>query len=132
MMKHQQLRLWLKDYYHFEFKQLSNKYKDFIIDYILDNNKDVFTADDVTAVDYCIKCGRCCKSMRCDNYDEETHLCKTHDDNRWIICQTAPYGDPDFGLMLHFGIDCDYLVTFLIKYFDRFFEYVLRGDKNDE
>ena len=132
-MKHRQLREWLKDYYRYEYKELSEEYKNEIIDYILDNNKDIFTADDVTAVDYCSRCGICCASMKCPNYNPETKLCTQHNDSRWIICRTAPYGDPDFGLMLHFGIDCDYLVKFLINYLDRYFEYVTnKGDNNDE
>lgn len=121
MMEHQRLRIWLKQFYKYEFPILSENYKNEIIDYVLDNNKDIFSAEDITSEDLCIKCGRCCESMGCENYNKENHLCMQHNANRWAICQTAPYGDPDFGLMLHFGIDCEYLTNFLIKYFNKVF-----------
>lgn len=120
-MEHQRLREWLKTFYKYEFSNLNEDYKNKMIDYVLDNNAKIFTADDVMAVDYCVRCGECCRLMHCNNYNEENHLCKQHNDDRWVICQTAPYGDPDFGLMLHFGIDCEYLTNFLIKYFNKVF-----------
>lgn len=121
MMEHERLRQWLKNFYKYEFLQLKENYKNKMIDYVLDNNKDIFSAEDITSEDLCIKCGTCCRSMRCENFNPETNLCTQHNDDRWVICQTAPYGDPDFGLMLHFGIDCEYLTNFLIKYFNKVF-----------
>lgn len=122
---------WLKDYYIFEYTDIDPNFKNEMIDYIVTHNADVFTKEDVMSFDGCIQCGLCCKQMDCPHWDSDTKLCTTHDDLPWEICKTAPYGDPDFGLMLNFGVDCSYLLSFLINYLNNVFEQKRKMEANN-
>ena len=123
-----QLVEWLKNYYIFEDPHIDSEFKNSMIDYIVEHNAEVFTEEDVTSFDGCIKCGLCCKTMKCPQWDPDTQLCTTHDNLPWTICRTAPYGDPDYGLMLNFGVDCSYLLSFLINYLNTLFDQKRKMD----
>ena len=79
----------------------------------------------------CCQCGYCCRTMHCPDFDENTNLCTSHDEQRWVICQTAPFGDPDFGLLLNLGINCTYLTAFLVDYLNKVFDKAMEMKSNE-
>ena len=69
--KWRQLVEWLKNYYIFEYTDIDSEFKNSMIDYIVEHNAEVFTEEDVTSFDGCIKCGLCCKTMKCPHCDKD-------------------------------------------------------------
>lgn len=122
---------WLKNYYRFEYKELDESYKNNMIEYVILHNKDIITPQEVVDFDACSQCGYCCRTMHCPDFDENTNLCTSHDEQRWVICQTAPYGDPDFGLLLNLGINCTYLTAFLVDYLNKVFDKAMEMKSNE-
>ena len=122
---------WLKNYYRFEYKELDESYKNNMIEYVILHNKDIITAQEVVDFDACSRCGYCCRTMHCPDFDENTNLCTSHDEQRWVICQTAPFGDPDFGLLLNLGINCTYLTAFLVDYLNKVFDKAMEMKSNE-
>lgn len=122
---------WLKNYYRFEYKELDESYKNNMIEYVILHNKDIITAQEVVDFDSCSQCGYCCRTMHCPDFDENTNLCTSHDEQRWVICQTAPFGDPDFGLLLNLGINCTYLTAFLVDYLNKVFDKAMEMKSNE-
>lgn len=124
-------RLFIKffqDYYHFEFEELSNKYKDDVIEEVLKNNKKYFTREDVLKKNLCAKCGLCCKELQCPYLDLSTNLCTIHDNPESPVCSTYPWDD-DIGFIL--TLNCGYQKKYCMQFFDNYFAMVLKmRDKN--
>ena len=110
---------WVKEWYHYEFPELSNEYKDEVIDYVLKNNEKVFTKQMVLSENLCDKCGRCCEEILCPYYDKETHLCTRHDNQESKVCYLYPWDD-EVGFIL--TLNCGYQKNFVLKYFNDFFK----------
>ena len=114
---------WTKEYYHHEFKQLDNKYKDSIIEEVLMNTSYYFSREDVLAENLCSKCGLCCRELHCVYHDYETHLCTRHDNQESKVCGIYPWDD-DIGFIL--TLNCGYQKKYVIKFFNNFFTMVLK------
>lgn len=119
---------WVKEWYHYEFTELSNEYKDNAIEYILRNNADIFTKEMVLAENLCEKCGRCCEEIGCPHYHQDIHLCSRHNNQESEICRLYPW-DNDVGFIL--TLNCGYQKKFVLKYFDIFFQKAIDMRCND-
>lgn len=117
-----------KDFYHLEFPELSNEWKDEMIEYVLMNNVDVFTRDEVLSKNYCVKCGLCCRELQCHYLDRDTNLCTIHDNPESPICKEYPW-DNDVGFVL--TINCGYQKRFLHQYFNKVFKKAIEMQKDD-
>lgn len=119
---------YFKEFYHYEFEELSNEYKDRVIEHILINNKDIFSREDVLKENLCSKCGLCCRELVCPHLDTETNLCTIHDNPESPICKIYPWDD-DTGFIL--TLNCGYQKKYCHKFFDQYFTMALKlGDKN--
>ena len=129
---HEKLVDWLIDYYQFEFKDLDLSDKVNKINYVIQNNAQIFSPEYISHFS-CIKCGWCCKQMNeCVYFDKETKLCTTHDNLPYAICETFPWAG-EYGLNLN--INCAKLQKALIFYFDYIFKQMeddLRESKRND
>lgn len=112
---------WFQEFYSHEFTSLSKEFKDSEIKEILFNNQKYITKEDVIAFDACAKCGRCCESHKCLDYDYATKLCKRHDNPIHELCQTYPWTGEDFGIS-PLTLNCQYMVSFFVDFFDKYFQ----------
>lgn len=112
----------MKEYYHHEFKELDNDYKDKMIEEVLINNKDFFNREDVLSENLCTKCGLCCREIGCVYHDRKTNLCTRHNNQESKVCSTYPWDD-DVGFIL--SLNCGYQKRYVIGFFDRFFKTVV-------
>lgn len=116
---HEILIDWLIEYYKFEFQDLEIADKINKINYVIQNNAQIFSPEYISHFE-CVKCGWCCQQMNeCPYFDKETKLCLRHDDLPYIICETFPWAG-DYGLNLN--INCYKLQKALIFYFDYVFK----------
>lgn len=109
---------WFQEFYHYEFKELSNEYKDKAIEYVIENNAKIFTKDFVLRENLCHKCGACCISIGCVDFDHKTKLCTKHDNQNSIICYEYPYSDVGFV----FTLNCGYVKDIFKLYMDMYFK----------
>lgn len=109
---------WFQDYYHNKFPELSNEYKDKAIAYVIENNAKIFTKDFVLKENLCHKCGTCCITIGCPNFDKKTKLCPIHDNQNSIICYEYPYSDVGFV----FTMNCGYVRDIFRIYMDMYFK----------
>lgn len=119
---------YFKEFYHFEFEELSNDYKDEAIEYILLNHKDIFQREDVLRENLCTKCGLCCKELRCPHHDSSTNLCTKHDNQESIVCSTYPWDD-DIGFIL--TLNCGYQKKYVHKFLDAYFTKAIEMRKSN-
>lgn len=124
---------WFKEWYSFEFMELSQDFKNQSIDLVLHNTHNIFTTEDVLAENLCTKCGLCCEEIGCIYYDKETHLCTRHDNQISEVCGLYPW-DEDIGFIL--TLNCGYQKKFFINYFDSLFKKAIEmgvedGEKED-
>lgn len=119
---------WFKEYYYHEYPELTVEFKNEWIEKILLDNQKYITKEMVMNFDGCIKCGRCCKSQGCLDYDDETKLCTRHDNPIHDVCREYPWsGDYGIAPLL---LTCRYQVSFFVNYFDKFFEQCIKGENN--
>lgn len=117
-----------KDFYHLEYPELSDEWKDDAIEFILLNNKDVFSREDVLKENLCTKCGLCCKELQCPYLDITTNLCTIHDNPESKVCSEYPWDD-DIGFVL--TINCGYQKRFIHQFLNIFFETKIKmGETN--
>lgn len=117
---------WFKEYYQFEFMELSEEFKNKTIEEILLNNFKYITKKQVIDFDGCTKCGRCCEQQHCLDYDKETKLCTRHDNPIDDLCKEYPWTG-EFGIA-PLTLNCPYQVAFFISFFDQYFQdYIDRG-----
>ena len=114
---------YFKDFYHLEFEELSNNYKDEVIEHILINNKDIFSKDDVLKENLCVKCGICCKELLCPYLDIKTNLCTIHDNPESKVCKEYPWSD-DVGFAL--TLNCGYQKRYVHQFLDNYFETAIK------
>lgn len=114
---------YFKDFYHLEFEELSNQYKDEVIEHILINNKDIFSKDDVLKENLCVKCGICCKELLCPYLDIKTNLCTIHDNPESKVCKEYPWSD-DVGFAL--TLNCGYQKRYVHQFLDNYFETAIK------
>lgn len=116
---HEKLVDWLIEYYTYEFVDLELADKINKINYVIQNNAQIFSPEYISHFT-CAKCGWCCRQMKgCVYFDEENRLCTRHDDLPYTICDTYPWGG-EYGLVL--SINCLKLQKALIFYFDYIFQ----------
>lgn len=116
---------WFKEYYQFEFTNLSVEFKNHWIEEILTKNSKYITKKDVIDFDGCIKCGRCCEAQGCLDYDSETKLCTRHDNPIDNLCREYPWTG-ELGIA-PLTLNCAYQVTFFLSFFDDFFQNIEEG-----
>lgn len=114
---------YFKDFYHFEFEELSDEYKNEVIEYILINNKDVFSKEDVLKENLCVKCGTCCRELLCPYLDNDTNLCTIHDNQEAKVCGTYPWDD-ETGFIL--TLNCGYQKKYVHQFLDNYFNIALK------
>ena len=119
---------YFKQFYHFEFEELSNEFKDESIEYILTNQTDVFDRADVLKENLCSKCGLCCRELQCPYLDNETNLCTIHDNPESPICSIYPWDDTT-GFIL--TLNCGYQKKYVHQFLDRYFTTVLKMRDNN-
>lgn len=116
---HEKLVDWLIEYYTFEFTDLEMADKINKINYVIQNNAQIFSPEYISHF-ACIKCGWCCRQMNgCVYFDEENNLCTIHDDLPYAICDTFPWSG-EYGLTLN--VNCAKLQKALMFYFDYVFK----------
>ena len=121
---------WLVEYYIFEYKELDLDFKKALIHYVIHNNAEIFDDDYVQErYEFCAQCGVCCINQGyCDNFDEETRKCKSHNNQRSFLCKIYPRPG-EYGLSL--TINCKYVLRIFIEYLDKAFEFEIeRRNKN--
>lgn len=118
------------EYYTYEFKELSIEYKEKAIDYVIENNAQIFTREFVLAENLCHRCGLCCKEIGCPDLDRETNLCTKHNNQNTEMCYEYPWSD--VGLVLTYN--CGYQRDIFIRYMDMYFKksIELMRSKNEE
>ena len=99
-----------QEYYMHEFPELSKKFKDYSIEYIIKNNAQIFTKEYVMAYDGCVQCGLCCRDFKCPHHNPKTNLCTRHDDQIMDLCRTYPWSG-DLGIYPVL-INCRYTINF--------------------
>lgn len=109
-----------KEYYMHEFPELSKKFKDDSIEYIIKNNAQIFTKEYVMAYDGCVQCGLCCRDFQCPHHNPKTNLCIRHDDQIMDLCRTYPWSG-DLGIYPVL-INCRYTINFFKYFFDKYFK----------
>lgn len=120
---------YFKEFYHLEFEELSNQYKDEVIEEVLVNNSKYFNREDVLKENLCSKCGMCCRELLCPHLDQETNLCTIHDNPESPICSIYPWDD-DTGFIL--TLNCGYQKKYCHQFFDKFFETAIKMGKKDD
>lgn len=118
------------EYYTYEFKELPIEYKEKAIDYVIENNAQIFTREFVLAENLCHRCGLCCKEIGCPDLDRETNLCTKHNNQNTEMCYEYPWSD--VGLVLTYN--CGYQRDIFIRYMDMYFKksIELMRSKNEE
>ncbi len=119
---------YFQEYYHYEFEELSDSYKDEVIRDVLVNNQRYFTREDVLKENLCVKCGTCCKELLCPHLDTTTNLCTIHDDPESPVCSSYPWDD-EVGFIL--TLNCGYQKKYCHQFFDNFFTMVLEMRKTN-
>ena len=120
---------YFKEFYHLEFEELSNQYKDKVIEEILVNNSKYFNREDVLKENLCSKCGMCCRELLCPYLDDETNLCTIHDNPESPVCSIYPWDD-DIGFIL--TLNCGYQKKYCHQFFDKYFTTVLSMRENND
>lgn len=108
----------MQEWYHHEFPQLSNEWKDKAIEYIILNNASIFQKEDVLKENLCNCCGRCCQEIGCPDWDSVTKLCTKHDNQNSIICSLYPWDD-EVGMI--FTLNCAFERRYIKGFLDNFF-----------
>ena len=118
---------WFQDYYRHEFPEHSIEFKNYWIKEIILNNGEYISKDFVQNNDFCDQCGRCCMDQfeDCEYFDQETKLCKVHDNQPWDVCGDYPYGAAD--VVGPLTLNCKYMIRIFIKYLNSFFEQNKEG-----
>lgn len=119
---------WFKEYYTHEYYELSNEIKFYWIEKILLNNGEYITKKMVMDFDNCVQCGECCKSQRCLDWDPKTKLCTRHDNPIHDFCKEYPWGG-EFGIA-PLTLNCAYMTSFFIDFFNNFFEEMIKNGDN--
>ena len=114
---------WFKEYYSHEFPNLSTDFKNNTIEEVIYNNQKYISKQMVLDIDACNQCGRCCEGQRCLDYDEETKLCKRHDNPIHEFCINYPWGSEEFGIA-PVTLNCNYMVKVFLAYFDDYFSNI--------
>ena len=110
-----------KEYYMHEFPQLSKEFKDDSIEYIIYNNVNIFTKEQVMNFDGCNQCGTCCRELHCEYHDNETNLCTRHDNQLMDLCRTYPWGGDEYGIYPVL-LNCKYTTRLFKNFFDKYFQ----------
>lgn len=111
----------MKEWYKYEFKELSEEYKNKAIDYVIEHNTEIFTREFVLSENLCFKCGLCCRDIGCPDLDKETNLCTKHNNQNTQMCYEYPWSD--VGLV--FDYNCGYQRAIFMKYMDLYFSKAL-------
>ena len=119
---------WFKEYYKHEYHELPVDYKNHWIEEILMNNGQYITKKMVMDFDNCVKCGECCKSQRCLDWDPETKLCTRHDNPIHDFCKEYPWGG-EYGIA-PLSLNCVYTTSFFIHFLNDFFEKEIQNRDN--
>lgn len=109
-----------EEYYSHEFLDLPQDFKMYWIKEIIINNGAYLKKEDVLNFDGCIRCGRCCQSQHCLDWDSETKLCTRHDNPIDDLCIEYPWTG-ELGIA-PLTLNCRYQVSYFISFFDDFFE----------
>lgn len=109
-----------EEYYSHEFLDLPQDFKMYWIKEIIINNGAYLKKEDVLNFDGCIRCGRCCQSQHCLDWDPETKLCTRHDNPIDDLCIEYPWTG-ELGIA-PLSLNCRYQVSYFISFFDDFFE----------
>ena len=109
-----------EEYYSHEFLDLPQDFKMHWIKEIIINNGAYLKKEDVLNFDGCIRCGRCCQSQHCLDWDPETKLCTRHDNPIDDLCIEYPWTG-ELGIA-PLTLNCRYQVSYFISFFDDFFE----------
>lgn len=109
-----------EEYYSHEFLDLPQDFKMYWIKEIIINNGAYLKKEDVLNFDGCIRCGRCCQSQHCLDWDPETKLCTRHDNPIDDLCIEYPWTG-ELGIA-PLTLNCRYQVSYFISFFDDFFE----------
>lgn len=109
-----------EEYYSHEFLDLPQDFKMYWIKEIIINNGAYLKKEDVLNFDGCIRCGRCCQSQHCLDWDPETKLCTRHDNPIDDLCVEYPWTG-ELGIA-PLTLNCRYQVSYFISFFDDFFE----------
>lgn len=118
------------EYYTYEFKELPIEYKEKAIDYVIENNAQIFTREFVLAENLCHRCGLCCKEIGCPDLDRETNLCTKHNNQNTEMCYEYPWSEVGLVLTYNCGYQRDIFIRYMDMYFKKSIE-LMRG-KNEE
>ena len=126
-MNHEKLFDWLQEYYKFEYQDIGEDVKVRTINFVIQNNAQLFSAKTVIDFDACSRCGICCKLQHCIYYNDEEKKCTNHTDVRFEVCKTYPWAG-EYGLDL--TVNCKYVRLLLIDYLNQVFDTM--ENKNEE
>ena len=118
----------MKEWYKYEFKELSEEYKNDAIEYVIEHNAEIFTRDFVLSENLCHKCGICCTEIGCVDFDKETKLCTKHNNQNTEMCHEYPWSD--VGLV--FTYNCGYQRDIFKKYMDLYFSKAIEMIRREE
>ena len=117
----------MKEWYKFEFKELSEEYKNNAIDYVIEHNAEIFTREFVLSENLCFRCGQCCIQIGCPDFNHETKLCTKHNNQNSMMCYEYPWSD----VSLVFDYNCGYQREIFKKYMDLYFSKVVEMINNE-
>lgn len=108
----------MKEWYHHEFKELSDDYKDKAIEMVIQRNAEIFTRDFVLSHNLCHMCGLCCREIGCPDHNSHTNRCTKHDNQNSIMCFEYPWSE--VGMV--FTYNCGYQRDIFRLYMDMYFK----------
>lgn len=121
----------MKEWYHHEFKELSNTYKDKAIDYVVENNVNIFTREFVLSENLCHMCGVCCKEIGCPDHNPYTNRCTKHDNQNSEMCYEYPWSEVGMILSYNCGYQRDIFRKYMDLYFTKAIE-MMRGNNGEK
>ena len=119
------------EYYTYEFKELPIEYKEKAIDYVIENNAQIFTREFVLAENLCHRCGLCCKEIGCPDLDRETNLCTKHNNQNTEMCYEYPWSDVGLVLTYNCGYQRDIFIRYMDMYFKKSIELMRSKDEEE-
>ena len=122
----------MKEWYHHEFKELSDEYKDSAIEYVIEHKAEIFTREFVLAENLCHRCGICCVEIGCPDFDKETKLCTKHQNQNTLMCYEYPWSDVGMIFSYNCGYQRDIFHKYMDLYFSKAVEMMRCEDGNEE
>lgn len=122
----------MKEYYHHEFPELSNEYKDKAIEMVIEQNAKIFTKEFVLSENLCHMCGLCCREIGCPDHNPRTRRCTKHDNQNSIMCSEYPWSEVGMVFTYNCGYQRDIFHKYIQMYFKKSIELMRKKNETKE